>query len=43
MKDEPPPGDVIYEKDSYAIHQLDGEDHKVGLLLAISGCLSRLR
>lgn len=29
MKDEAPPGEVIYEKDGYAIHELDGEDHKV--------------
>lgn len=29
MKDEPPPGDLIYEKDGYAIYQLDGEDHKL--------------
>src|ERR1700761_4539820 len=29
LKDEAPPGEVIYEKDGYAIHQLDGEDHKV--------------
>ncbi|KAK3691907.1 SAS complex subunit [Vermiconidia calcicola] len=29
LKDEPPPGDSIYEKDGYAIHQLDGEDHKL--------------
>jgi len=30
LKDEPPPGEVIYEKDGYAIHELDGEEHKVG-------------
>ena len=30
LKDEVPPGDLIYEKDGYAIHQLDGEAHKVG-------------
>ena len=29
LKDESPPGELIYEKDGYAIHQLDGEDHKV--------------
>lgn len=28
-KDEPPPGDLIYEKDGYAIHQVDGEETKV--------------
>lgn len=29
MKDEAPPGDLIYEKDGFAIRQLDGEEHKV--------------
>lgn len=29
LKDEPPPGDLIYEKDGYAIYQIDGEEHKV--------------
>lgn len=28
-KNEPPPGNVIYEKDGYAIYKLDGEDHKL--------------
>jgi GNAT superfamily N-acetyltransferase len=37
LKDEAPPGDLIYEKDGYAIHQLDGEDHKVQT--APSACL----
>ena len=31
LKDEYPPGDLIYGKDGYAIHQLDGEEHKVGI------------
>lgn len=31
LKDDPPPGDVIYEKDDYAILQIDGEEHKVRL------------
>ena len=30
LKDRPPPGDLIYKKSEYAIHQLDGEEHKVG-------------
>jgi hypothetical protein len=29
MKDEVPIGDVVYEKDGYAIHKIDGEEHKV--------------
>lgn len=29
MKDEPPPGYMIYEKDDYVIHEIDGEEHKV--------------
>jgi hypothetical protein len=29
MKDEVPLGDVVYEKDGYAIHKIDGEEHKV--------------
>ena len=29
MKEEAPPGDVIYDKDDYIIHQIDGEEHKV--------------
>ncbi|KAK6430567.1 SAS complex subunit [Oleoguttula sp. CCFEE 5521] len=28
-KDEPPPGDLIYEKGGYAIHRVDGEENKV--------------
>ncbi|KAK5124423.1 hypothetical protein LTR85_001640 [Meristemomyces frigidus] len=29
LKDEAPPGDLIYEKDDYIIHQIDGEEHKL--------------
>ena len=29
LKEEPPPGYVIYEKDDYVIHEIDGEEHKV--------------
>lgn len=29
MRSAPPPGDVIYDKDDYVIHQLDGEEHKL--------------
>lgn len=29
MKDEVVIGDVVYEKDGYAIHKIDGEEHKV--------------
>ena len=29
MKDDVPIGDVVYEKDGYAIHKIDGEEHKV--------------
>lgn len=29
MKDEAPIGDVVYEKDGYAIHKIDGDEHKV--------------
>lgn len=29
MKSEPPHGEVIYDQDNYAIHKLDGEEHKV--------------
>ena len=29
MKDEVPIGDVVYEKDGYAIHKIDGDEHKV--------------
>ncbi|KAH9827537.1 putative MYST (SAS MOZ) family protein [Teratosphaeria destructans] len=29
LKDEPPPGDLIYDKDEYIIHQIDGEEHKL--------------
>jgi hypothetical protein len=29
MKDEVPIGDVVYEKDGYTIHKIDGEEHKV--------------
>ena len=29
MKDGVPIGDVVYEKDGYAIYQIDGEEHKV--------------
>lgn len=28
-KDEQPIGEVVYEKDGYAIHKIDGEEHKV--------------
>ncbi|KAK0947052.1 SAS complex subunit [Friedmanniomyces endolithicus] len=27
LKDTPPPGETIYEKDDYIIHEIDGEDH----------------
>ena len=33
LKSEPPPGDLIYEKDGYAIYQIDGEEHKVSYTL----------
>jgi hydrogenase maturation factor len=33
MKDEVPIGDVVYEKDGYAIHKIDGEEHKVCMAL----------
>ena len=36
MKDEVPLGDVVYEKDGYAIHKIDGEEHKVWH--CITGC-----
>ena len=36
MKDEVPIGDVVYEKDGYAIHKIDGEEHKVWH--CITGC-----
>ena len=26
-------GDVVYEKDGYAIHKIDGEEHKVCMAL----------
>ncbi|KAK8206821.1 SAS complex subunit [Zalaria obscura] len=29
LKDKPPPGDLIYRKDQYAIHVLDAEEHKL--------------
>lgn len=29
MKDEEPPGECVYEKDGYALYQVDGEEHKV--------------
>jgi len=28
-KDDAPIGEVVYEKDGYAIHRIDGEEHKV--------------
>jgi hypothetical protein len=28
-KDDAPIGEVVYEKDGYAIHKIDGEEHKV--------------
>jgi hypothetical protein len=28
-KDDQPIGEVVYEKDGYAIHKIDGEEHKV--------------
>jgi hypothetical protein len=31
-KDEPPPGESVYEKDGLAIHEIDGEDYKVCLI-----------
>jgi hypothetical protein len=30
-KDDAPIGEVVYEKDGYAIHKIDGEEHKVCL------------
>lgn len=29
LKDAPPPGTQIYAKDSYSIHEVDGEQYKV--------------
>ena len=29
LKDEPPPGVLIYEKDDISIYEVDGEEHKV--------------
>ncbi|EMC95843.1 hypothetical protein BAUCODRAFT_71885 [Baudoinia panamericana UAMH 10762] len=29
LKDDAPPGEVIYEKDDFVIHEIDGEDHKL--------------
>ncbi|KAK5137139.1 hypothetical protein LTR08_000644 [Meristemomyces frigidus] len=29
LKDEAPPGDLIYENDDYIIHHIDGEEHKL--------------
>lgn len=29
MKSEAPHGEVIYEKDEYVIHKIDGEEYKV--------------
>lgn len=29
MKEETPPGSVVYGKDDYVIHEVDGEDHKL--------------
>jgi hypothetical protein len=52
MKDEVPIGDVVYEKDGYAIRKIDGEEHKVWTALdcefiwtikadGISSCMRR--
>ena len=30
-KFSPPPGDLIYSKDEYSIHEVDGEEHKVSV------------
>ena len=30
LREEPAPGRVVYEKGDYIIHELDGEEHKVG-------------
>ena len=30
-KDVSPPGDLIYSKDDYSIHEIDGEEHKVSI------------
>ncbi|TKA43241.1 hypothetical protein B0A54_05722 [Friedmanniomyces endolithicus] len=27
LKDTPPPGETVYDKDDYIIHEIDGEDH----------------
>jgi len=37
MQEKPPPGDVIYEKDEFVIHLIDGEEHKVSPSVATSG------
>ncbi|KAF2724122.1 histone acetyltransferase, MYST family [Polychaeton citri CBS 116435] len=29
LKNNPPPGDVVYEKNGYAIHQVDGEENSL--------------
>ncbi|TKA60581.1 hypothetical protein B0A55_11150 [Friedmanniomyces simplex] len=29
LKDEPPPGEVVYDKADYIIHELDGADHRL--------------
>jgi hypothetical protein len=38
-KDDAPIGEVVYEKDGYAIHRIDGEEHKVLLSERKASCL----
>lgn len=38
LKDEVPIGDVVYEKDGYAIHKIDGEEHKVCSIVVDCSC-----